>query len=262
MTILKFAPRTFFTALAQVKLACSKDEMTPALGLISARAEGTSLHLCATDRYRAHYAHVALDEPVRPVDFTVPASAVADLKSMRWNAKRGGPLEAEAAIANDGVTFSATDCPEIRYPVPDTQEAALDAHYGVQSMLAKALLTLDHEGADRPSDMSFDPAFMADFQRAARLAPDSNVSVMAQNLDGRFICRLSDDSTSFRALVMSVRRSPEGGQDDAVLAGLDRVRELGKPSTGQVFSPAAPKDGPAASEAAERATHAPEPANA
>lgn len=261
MTTLTFAPRQLFQALAQVKLACAKDDTLPALTVISARAEGTSLHLVATDRYRAHYAHVELEDAVQPVDFTLPASAVADLKSMRWNAKRGGPLVGTVRIAPGDVYLSAPDTPEIRYPRPDFEYAALDATYGVTGMLAQAITETEKE--DRPSVMQFNPAYMADLHRAARLAASSHVSVVMENLSSRAICRLSDDSTRFRALVMGIRQvesedSPHGEAVD----GLDRLGNLGRPSDGHVTPPSFRTDGSTERAKAREAQATREPVNA
>lgn len=86
--------------------------------------------------------------------------------------------------------------------------------------------------------MRFNPAFIADMNRATRLSLDGNTSVTTANLSGaRVICCLSDDSTRFRALVTGlVARGAEDKEPHSVVAdGLDRMSGPGLPEgTAQV----------------------------
>ena len=235
MTDLTINPSNFFRAFSQVALAAPKAAMgVPAeLSNVHAVAEGETLHLIASDRYRIHYAHSTLMDPVaEPVRFSMPQTTAADLKALGWGRKTGAPALGTLTVGDGSVEVSAAGGDSRRYAL-DYSEFTLD-----RQLFPLLTQFLQMAGNTEHDTVTINPAFQDDVARAARLI-DRKTNITCQRAEkgtrSAMVYRLTSGSyvnaedNGFRAVVIAIRQpgdTPEGTLAHAdVLSGIETAQE-------------------------------------
>ena len=235
MTDLTINPSNFFRAFSQVALAAPKAAMgVPAeLSNVHAVAEGETLHLIASDRYRIHYAYSGLMEPVaEPVRFSMPPTMAADMKALGWGRKTGTPALGTLTVEDGSVEVSAAGGDSRRYAL-DYSEFRVDRQlFPLLTQFLQAAGNAEHD------TVTVNPAFQDDVARAARVI-DRKTNITAQRADktpgSAMVYRLTGgthgdaEDNGFRAVVIGIRlpgNTPSGSEAHSdVLSGIETAQE-------------------------------------